>query len=106
MNQLGQALVDIYNENPWKFQSDGRVVSYAEQYGWKTIAKHLLQKRARDLSLELPNEMAINIVNKAWGDEKNMIFVRAEEMEPSPANSDASRESTSDVDPPSDWPDE
>ena len=49
MDQLWPALVAIYNENPWKFMSDGRAVYYGEQYGWKTIAKHVLQKRARDM---------------------------------------------------------
>ena len=109
MDQLWSALIALYKENPWKFMSDGREVYYGEQYGWKTIAKHLLQKRARDLGRALPDDVAINIVNKAWGGAENMYFVPAEELEPPSANShahsNASRESTSDVDPPSDWPD-
>ena len=108
MDQLWPALVAIYNENPWKFMSDGRAVYYGEQYGWKAIAKHVLQKRARDLGQALPDDVAINIVNMAWGDDKKMYFVPAEELETSAnsrAHSDASRESTSDVDPPSDFPD-
>ena len=67
MDQLWPALVAIYNENPWKFMSDGRAVYYGEQYGWKTIAKHVLQKRARDLGQALPDDVAINIVTMAWG---------------------------------------
>ena len=76
--------------------SDGREVYYGEQYGWKTIAKHLLQKRARDLGRALPDDVAINIVNKAWGGAENMYFVPAEELEQPSANShthsNASRE--------------
>ena len=59
-------------------------------------------------TVQTSDDVAINIVNMAWGDDKKMYFVPAEELETSAnsrAHSDASRESTSDVDPPSDFPD-
>ena len=69
--------------------------------------KHMLQKKARDdVGADMPDEVAINIVNLGWGNPNHLFLFGGDSSDDtSPSFSDAGSEATSNVDPPSDWPD-
>ena len=81
MDTLADDIFAMYKANPCNYDAAGNVIPFCDRFAWKTVVKHVLQKKVREMGDELPDEVAIQIVNKGWGDERRIIWLSREDLD-------------------------